>query len=48
MKNFKGPVESSAVMPIFVKQIGINWDVFSDQRRYISQTYDTGLESVPD
>jgi len=31
-------------MMLVVKQNGINWDVFADQRRHISQKCDTGWE----
>jgi len=32
------------MMVVVVKQTGINWDVFSDQCRLISQMCDTGWE----
>jgi len=32
------------MMLVVVKQNGMNWDVFSDQCRHISQTCDTGWE----
>ena len=43
-KYFKGPVKISVMMLVVCKQNGINWDVFSDQRRHISQKCDTEWE----
>jgi len=33
-----------SVMMLVVTQNGINWDVFSDQSRHLSQKYDIGWE----
>ena len=44
IKYFKGPVKISVIMIVVFKQNGNNWDVFSDQRRHISQRCDTGWE----
>jgi len=43
-QNVKGPIKISTMMLVVVKQNGINWDVFSDQRSHISQKCHTGSE----
>jgi len=44
IKYFKGSVKISVMMFVVFKQNGINWDVFSDQRRHTPQRCDTGRE----
>ena len=40
-KHFKGPIRISVMMLVVIKLNGINWDVFSDQGRHMSQKCDT-------
>jgi len=44
IKYFKGPIKISVMMLVVFKLNGINWDVFSDQCRHISQVCDTRWE----
>jgi len=44
IKHFKGLIKFSVMMLVVFKLNGIIWDVFSDQRRQISQMCDTRWE----
>jgi len=44
IKILKGPIKISISM-LVVKQNGITWDAFCDQRRHISQKCDTGWDT---